>query len=357
MKSCRGVVLLASFTSAALAQTFIVDAANGPGTNFTDIAAAVAAVPDGAVLEVRAGNYASFTIAGKGLSVLFDYLAIAADVVVTASLPHQVVLLRGLQMSSGVVSLANCQGMVLLDECVGIGGTGLTLQATGCDQLYATQCRIGGPGGVGAVMHGSTAVFRGGEIRGFHALQATACRIQLVECSVAAGNMQSGSPSGPAIWLNGGDVRIVGGACMAWQHPCISGIGLARIDPNVAFTQMPVIIEPTVQTIVAQMPAVIAFGGALGSNVYASIRGPIGEFGALLVGLPGPQLPLPGFPDTFWLQPGTAVTSALGVLPVNVSYAIPNAPVLRGLRLVWQGVSYGATNGLQASNPAITTHW
>ena len=27
------------------------------------------------------------------------------------------------------------------------------------------------------------------------------------------------------------------------------------------------------------------------------------------------------------------------------------------LRLCWHGVSFGATNGLQASNPAITTHW
>jgi len=52
------------------AQTFIVDAANGPGTNFTDIATAAATVPDGAVLEVRAGNYGSFAITSKGLTVL-----------------------------------------------------------------------------------------------------------------------------------------------------------------------------------------------------------------------------------------------------------------------------------------------
>src|SRR5437762_9224013 len=50
-------VVFAAFSSTAIAQTFIVDAANGPGTNFTEIATAVAAVPDGAVLMVRAGSY------------------------------------------------------------------------------------------------------------------------------------------------------------------------------------------------------------------------------------------------------------------------------------------------------------
>lgn len=51
--------LLAILASGNLStQTFIVDASNGPGTNFTSISAAITAVPDGAVLDVRAGLYA-----------------------------------------------------------------------------------------------------------------------------------------------------------------------------------------------------------------------------------------------------------------------------------------------------------
>ena len=52
------------------AQTFVVDVANGPGTNFTQIAAAVAYAPDGAVLQVRPGHYASFAITGKSLTIV-----------------------------------------------------------------------------------------------------------------------------------------------------------------------------------------------------------------------------------------------------------------------------------------------
>ena len=63
------MVLPAALAAAAVAQTFIVDVNSGPGTNFTSIAAAVAAVPDGAVLEVRPGTYAAFTIQNKSLTV------------------------------------------------------------------------------------------------------------------------------------------------------------------------------------------------------------------------------------------------------------------------------------------------
>ena len=75
--------LIPTFASAAMAQTYVVDAANGPGTHFTDIPAAVAAVPDGAVLEVRLGAYSPFTIAGKGLSVLFGSGATVSGVNIT----------------------------------------------------------------------------------------------------------------------------------------------------------------------------------------------------------------------------------------------------------------------------------
>ena len=51
-------------------QTIFVDTNNDPGTHFTDLPTAVAAVPDGAVLQVRAGSYSGFSVSGKGLSIL-----------------------------------------------------------------------------------------------------------------------------------------------------------------------------------------------------------------------------------------------------------------------------------------------
>lgn len=62
--------LLAWLLAASLpAQTFIVDANGGAGSQFTSISAAV---PDGATLLVRPGAYLAFTISGKGLSILAE---------------------------------------------------------------------------------------------------------------------------------------------------------------------------------------------------------------------------------------------------------------------------------------------
>ncbi len=49
MRVVCATVFSLTFAVAAASQTFVVDAGNGPGTNFTSIAAAVAAVPDGPV--------------------------------------------------------------------------------------------------------------------------------------------------------------------------------------------------------------------------------------------------------------------------------------------------------------------
>src|SRR5215510_991412 len=48
---------------------WIVDAANGPGTNFTSLPAAVAAAASGDTLIVRRGTYQPFQVSGKALTI------------------------------------------------------------------------------------------------------------------------------------------------------------------------------------------------------------------------------------------------------------------------------------------------
>ena len=53
------------------AQTYVVDANNGPGTDYTDLAFAVNQVPDGAVLQVRSGFYfGHLSLQSKGVTIL-----------------------------------------------------------------------------------------------------------------------------------------------------------------------------------------------------------------------------------------------------------------------------------------------
>ena len=53
----------------ALPTVWIVDANNGPGTNFTDLPAAIATAQNGDTIIVRAGSYTAFFVAGKALTI------------------------------------------------------------------------------------------------------------------------------------------------------------------------------------------------------------------------------------------------------------------------------------------------
>ena len=56
-------------TLAVLPTIWIVDAANGPGTNFVDLPPAVAAAASGDTIIVRAGSYSAFNVSGKALTI------------------------------------------------------------------------------------------------------------------------------------------------------------------------------------------------------------------------------------------------------------------------------------------------
>ena len=62
-------LLLLAFTPPALAKVIIVDASNGPGTDYVSVFTACNFAADGDVILVRSGNYGSFTIENKGLTL------------------------------------------------------------------------------------------------------------------------------------------------------------------------------------------------------------------------------------------------------------------------------------------------
>lgn len=370
-RSLLGICLWLCYPAMTMAQTYIVDAANGPGTNFTDLPAAAAAAPDGAVLEVRAGNYSGFTITNKGMSVLFASGARIQSPVSGTSFgvdiqgigPAQTVLLRGLNLTPSAIvywwSLSNCQGLVMFEDC----GRALSaavppsLFATNCTQVSLDRCQLGWDPSChhGATLVSSNVVFRSSYVAW---VDATACHLQFLDSAVSS--FSCGYPSvAPAIQMTGGDTRVQAGSMVATMFNwSVAGNGALRVDPRAGLNAP---TSPSIQPNNLEMPAADSTGGSLGGSVTTTVRGPTGDVGALLVGLPGPPVQFPGFADVLWLQPGTESVCTFAAFTagtaLTVTYAVPNVQALRGLRLCWHGVSFGVTNGLQASNPAITTHW
>jgi hypothetical protein len=138
---------------------WVVDAANGPGTNFLDLPAAIAAAADGDTILVRAGSYTGFLIqnkaltirgAGRGTTFVGD-AAGAQPSHVDATPAGLEVVLSGLTLrgpSGGLVVQGNAH--VVLLECAvegvtssaRIGSDGLHLADSA--QVFAVGCAFAG---------------------------------------------------------------------------------------------------------------------------------------------------------------------------------------------------------------------
>jgi hypothetical protein len=374
--------LLAAVPMLALplaAQVFVVDASNGPGANFTSIAAAVAAVPDGAILRVRPGNYDAFRIDGKSLTVLNEGGLITgpptgANVTVANLAATQSVVLRGLtwQNPNGGLSLTSCNGLVACYQCWNQSNLQSTIVVgvSQCRQVHLVDCSFLNYSGGSTVVNttSSDAVFERCGLFGSQGgipLWVHGGRVQLVSCGMNGGPTFN-IPSAPAVRMTQADVRVLGGSLSSslsftmGNTYAIDGTGTLRIDPSTVLQGNPMLqpISPTLSPQFVAMPIVEASYSSAPAATTATLRAPAGWLGALYLGFPVAPAALPGFVDEVWIDPATAVVVASGVFAgTTVNVAVPNFAQFLGTRLAWQGVTFDATAGLQLSDPAAITIW
>jgi hypothetical protein len=389
---CLSVWLaLCGLVTTTRAQTFVVDAANGPGTHFTSLVAAVAAVPDGAVLDVRPGSYAGFSLSGKGLTVLGQPgVAITSTIAIGNTQAHHTIVLRELawptaQLASGntLLQLDTCRGPVLLEHlaqpphtnCLPgspLGGchrtTGLSAQR--CAQLAVQQCTLQCTAQlvdcdtlvVGSTIAGESAFLAWTMQAGRTALLVQGGRVQIAGASTVTGGNgypagRFGAAAGHGVGAVGGDVRILDGIVGAGVNGWLPGYTVwtsgatLRIAPRVALFGP---FGPLIGTDV--MPTASGQGAAPGGTLTAAVRSEPGDVVIVVVGLPGPPTLLAGAQDAFWIDAGVHVFATVGVqgvAPVTANVAVPPIPALRGTRLHWQGACFGPATGFQASNPVV----
>jgi hypothetical protein len=348
-------------TTLGTAQTYIVDAAGGTGSQFTSIAAAVATVPSGAVLQVRAGTYAPFSIVGKGLSILglggvqiSGTFFAPVTITVSGTSGSQSVVLRDLFLSVPLggphrIDCNSCQGPVFIQR-VGMDttyGAAREIRAQLCSQVFV---EASGPfassqGGAGIDLLGSKAVIHSCVSQsGGAGLRANISQLQITDCTL--GGL-------PTLSLNAATVRIAGtSTLLQGLGPTINGSGTVLVDPAVV-----IMGTSTVSYTVAGQSTVAATGGSLGTPVNATMRGPAGHLGVLYLGRLGPPQPLAGFQHDSWLAAGSGVAGALGVFgpPLTSSVLVPANPLLLGSLFVWQGATYDPVAGFAASIPALFT--
>ncbi len=234
----RGTGILAfalMFTAplTARAQVVVIDAANGPGTDYTDLAG-IAAASDGDTVLIRGGVYVGpLTVDGKGLTIVADGSGVTifepglGATTVSNLAADQAVVLRGLKISSigAVLTLSDNQGPVLIEDCT-LEHTdfdfGANLRIENCDQVIVSGSDIysasGYPVASEVLVDGSSAWFYDTELRGDSSLGATAgltavsSEIFLSGCAVSGGGGEDGAFFSPPPFCNGqrgGDALVM----------------------------------------------------------------------------------------------------------------------------------------------------
>ena len=294
------------------AQTYVVDASNGPGTHFTTIAAAVAAVPDGAVLVVRAGTYAGFTVSGRGVSILANAgVGITSQVVVTQTQPHQAVTLRALAWTTAwipaghcLVQPTQCAGPVLIENVTmpanagchtGYPYPGPCVQPVGiyadhCAQIALRGCAISCTARFedcdtaieSCVITGENSIPTMSGTYGRFALTVLRGHLQIAGPTIVRGGNgwpygPGAAPPGVGVFMQDADLRVLDGQVHAgtgsnWAQPAITTSfgGTLRVSPRV------VLSSPAPTTV---MPGLTGYSAAPGGTLGATVTTEDGEIG------------------------------------------------------------------------------
>lgn len=397
MRRLSIALVISTLSASASAQrTWIIDAANRPGTDFTDIPAGAAAAADGDTLLVRAGNYSPFSTS-KGIAVLgvpgqTRVVAVLGTAIFVSGVPRgRTFSARGLLVSGQVpgttIAVQNNPGHVHFEEIdvpstaspmaqitisgsslVTVLGCGLqsqsfTVNATG-SRVAIARSRLTGWSALSDPRAGSRSAEPGLMLR-----QGSVG--DLADCVVTGGNGASVWPnigqflsSAPAVGLDGSNVRVRAGtartltagvgATTTLPVSAIRGTGTAQVDTRIVLSSYAGAppIDASVQATIGLVPGLSLAGGTLGTNFTATHQGRASQPCILAAGVAGPVQSFP-FGDlvldlaTMQLLP-LVFADAAGV--ASWTLPVPMNGSLVGATITWQVGS--DANGLMLSNAA-----
>ncbi len=387
----RPALFVACLAAVGTAQSvLVVDAANAPGTDFTSLPAAVASASDGDVLIVRPGGYFSFETQ-KGITVLAEP---GARIVQSVNLINPLVrvhdlpaghtfVLRGLSLSLGLgtshrLVVDRCAGLVLLEsvDAEGPPSNASGIRVVDSSDVRIQDCRTGGMPAIDVIR--SSVVLTDTESRGSSSVVFTAgagLRVQDGRAIVSRGSLrggdavapQSSAVPGPGLELANATVTLTGDASTivaaggnhAQPVSAITGSSgnlrlhsAVQIVPNAGAPG----IAATVSTAIVDVPSLRAIGAGLGGTVHVELFARAGSVEALVLGIPGPLVPLQGLGDLGFDPLGPMIALAPGFVPpsrvVSLSATVPNVASLLGARFTWQAIDVAVPASFLLSNPA-----
>lgn len=389
----HATLVLALVAAPAFAQrTWVIDAANGAGTDFTDLPPAVAAATAGDLLSVRQGTYTGFAT-NKGLRIVslqpstltwnnggvqmtvanlpagetfsmhgfdaprrFPFVATltsnAGRVVLSALRSLQTCGCGPLHQNPPSFAITDCV-QVSLDECVNYGGPAVSSVRS---NVVLTNCQLGFP--APGDPQGDCLYVEGGEV-------------EVADCVLdgRAGSDVNANPR-PAVRMLGGTLRLrgIGSSYVqgGWDiqplqpAPAIDAIGGALVfDPDVPLNPQAganiALMTQGTQVSQRHLAAAIVRSAAIGGTFRVDLRANGGASAALFLSLPMAPVALPPL-GTLWADPATLVLLASGQAGNSGALisTFPLPPALPiGAAIGVQGIADCGT-GFELSSPAVT---
>lgn len=152
--------------------------------------------------------------------------------------------------------------------------------------------------------------------------------------------------------FEGSSIRVTAGFFGSLSG-AVGGNGVALLHPGTILIGSPAIAASVFHQFV-DVPSLSVTAAGIGAQVVVSLDGPAGMAGVLAVAFPGPPWAVSFILGEVWLHPASAaiqVAVVFGTAPLVGTVNVPNLPALRGLHLVWQGLSIDPIAGAVASNP------
>jgi hypothetical protein len=368
-------LLLAAEASAQ--RTWVVDSLNRPGTDFTDLPAAVAAASARDTLWLRGGTAAyTATTISKGLTLLGEDTSVGvAGTLMLSGLPASEGLVLSRLALAGSLVCTSAQGHVVLEEI-----RGGAIQVDSCQHVSLNRCSFNTQISALRVTN-STVVAQSSRFEsaasttgphGVPAAEASNARVTLVGSQVLGPSGWSVSMAGrcfviqPAgVGMRATDSRIVlggfgttlqGGPDFGCLGTAASGLSMTGghlfMDPSARIVRA--VSGTGYQQTLAVVPSQLTTGAAPGALLQARFQAfpgaPVALFASLPVATP---LRLP--PGDLWLDPATLLYLAAEPNFVglwSVSLPVPLS-VPRGLALAFQSVQITGS-GATLSTPATS---
>lgn len=225
---------LVGFCATVPGQTYVVDAQGGG--SFTDLPAAIAAVPNGAVLLVRPGTYSAFSVANTSLTILGDDPSTVlvtmgtTNLVVGPTSTSDRVVIQNLHLKAQPIGTAT----LLVKDAVGPVVLDHVTYETAQPSLLGFDQRVQVERSTNVHLFSCTLQPTTNQGNGFGKIDVTDSAIELRGCT-ATGNPSSPSSSttsNPGLWLRHSVAFSVESTFVGGGGGTATGCGLPSLGPS-----------------------------------------------------------------------------------------------------------------------------